>query len=140
MDPTELAAKTVAHYEADDTLLHNETPKPGTDCELCDWMEDATVSLSGMIAEVQMLRTALRQVAQAHAWLAFGECRSFGADVTLLSASDADAVARVALGEYRAGPNVRVKPAPTVGRQARDAENVRRTCIPGLVARRWGSA
>ena len=38
------------------------------------------------------------------------------------------------------GPNVRVKPAPTVGRQARDAENVRRTCIPGLVARRWGSA
>ena len=37
-------------------------------------------------------------------------------------------------------PNVRVKPAPTVGRQARDAENVRRTCIPGLVARRWGSA
>ena len=37
-------------------------------------------------------------------------------------------------------PNVRVKPAPTVGRQARDTENVRRTCIPGLVARRWGSA
>ena len=40
----------------------------------------------------------------------------------------------------REPPNVRVRPAPTVGRQARDAENVRRTCIPGLVARRWGSA
>ena len=37
-------------------------------------------------------------------------------------------------------PNVRVKPAPTVGRQARDAENVPRTGIPGLAARRWGSA
>ena len=42
--------------------------------------------------------------------------------------------------EYLKTPNVRVKPAPTVGRQARDAENVRRTCIPGMVARRWGSA
>ena len=51
------------------------------------------------------LRQALRQVAQAHAWLAFGECRSFGADVALLSPSDADAVARVALGEFREGPN-----------------------------------
>ena len=37
-------------------------------------------------------------------------------------------------------PNVRVKPAPTVGRQARAADNVPRTCGPGLVARRWGSA
>ena len=37
-------------------------------------------------------------------------------------------------------PNVRVKPAPTVGRQARTGENVPRTARPGLVARRWGSA
>ena len=37
-------------------------------------------------------------------------------------------------------PNVRVKPAPTVGRQARAGENVPRTARPGLVARRWGSA
>ena len=59
------------------------------------------------------LRQALRQVAQAHAWLAFGECRSFGADVPLLHASDADAVARVALGEFREGPNVRAeRPQP----------------------------
>jgi len=36
-------------------------------------------------------------------------------------------------------PNVRAKLAPTVGRQARDADNVPRTCGPGLVARRWGS-
>ena len=36
--------------------------------------------------------------------------------------------------------NVRVKPAPTVGRQARTGENVPRTARPGLVARRWGSA
>ena len=55
-------------------------------------------------ADVRALRRALRQVAQAHAWLAFGECRSFGAEVLLLSPSDADAVARVALGEYRHGP------------------------------------
>ena len=37
-------------------------------------------------------------------------------------------------------PNVRGKPAPTVGRQARATENVHGTCGPGLVARRWGSA
>ena len=37
-------------------------------------------------------------------------------------------------------PNVRVKPAPTVGRQAPATENVHRTCCRGLVARRWGSA
>ena len=37
-------------------------------------------------------------------------------------------------------PNVRVKQAPTVGRQARAGENVPRTARPGLVARRWGSA
>ena len=37
-------------------------------------------------------------------------------------------------------PNVRAKPAPTVGRQARAAENVPRTGSLGLVARRWGSA
>ena len=37
-------------------------------------------------------------------------------------------------------PNVRVKPAPTVGRQARAGENVPRTARPGLAARRWGSA
>ena len=39
-----------------------------------------------------------------------------------------------------AEPNVRGKPAPTVGRQARAGENVPRTAGPGLVARRWGSA
>jgi hypothetical protein len=61
-------------------------------------------------ADAERLRAALRQVAQAHAWLAFGECRSFGADVPLLSPSDADAVARVALGEYRDGP-VDAKPS-----------------------------
>ena len=55
---------------------------------------------------VAPLRAYLRQVAQAHAWLAFGECRSFGDDVALLSSSDADAVARVALGEFREPPNV----------------------------------
>ena len=55
----------------------------------------------GMAADIQSLRRALRQVAQAHAWLAFGECRSFGAEVLLLSPSEADAVARVALGERR---------------------------------------
>ena len=37
-------------------------------------------------------------------------------------------------------PNVRVKPVPTVGRQARTGENVPRTASPGLVACRWGSA
>lgn len=62
-------------------------------------------------AKITMLSTALRQVAQAHAWLAFGDCRSFGADVTLLSASDADAVARVALGEYSDGPQNAVRAA-----------------------------
>ena len=36
-------------------------------------------------------------------------------------------------------PNVRAKLAPAVGRQARAADNVPRTCGPGLVARRWGS-
>ena len=56
-----------------------------------------------MAADIQSLRRALRQVAQAHAWLAFGECRSFGAEVLLLSPSEADAVARVALGERRHG-------------------------------------
>ncbi len=37
-------------------------------------------------------------------------------------------------------PNVRAKPAPTVGRQAQATENVHRTRGLGLVARRWGSA
>ena len=37
-------------------------------------------------------------------------------------------------------PNVRAKPDPTAGRQARAGENVQRTAGPGLVARRWGSA
>lgn len=60
-------------------------------------------------AEITRLRTALRQVAQAHAWMAFGDRRSFGADVALLSPSDADAVARVALGEYWEGPNVSIE-------------------------------
>ena len=60
------------------------------------------------VAEITMLRAALRQVAQSHAWLAFGDCRSFGADVALLSPSDADAVARVALGEYCEGPNAKL--------------------------------
>lgn len=50
-------------------------------------------------AAIGRMREALRQVAQAHAWLAFGECRSFGADVPLLTPREADALARVALGE-----------------------------------------
>jgi hypothetical protein len=37
-------------------------------------------------------------------------------------------------------PNVRAKPAPTVGRQAQATENVYRIRGLGLVARRWGSA
>ena len=37
-------------------------------------------------------------------------------------------------------PNVRAKRAPTAGRQARAADNVHRTCGPGLVACRWRSA
>ena len=37
-------------------------------------------------------------------------------------------------------PNVRAKRATTAGRQARDAENVHRTCFAGLVACRWRSA
>jgi hypothetical protein len=37
-------------------------------------------------------------------------------------------------------PNVRAKWATAVRRQARDAENVQRTCSPGLVACRWRSA
>jgi len=41
---------------------------------------------------------------------------------------------------YTVQPNVRVKPAPTVGRQAWAGENVLRTTGPGLVARRWRSA
>ena len=39
-----------------------------------------------------------------------------------------------------ARPNVRAKRAAAVGRQARDAENVQRTCFAGLVACRWRSA
>ena len=46
--------------------------------------------------------------------------------------------------EYSTGvflkPNVRAKRATTAGRQARDAENVHRTCFAGLVACRWRSA
>lgn len=52
--------------------------------------------------EITELRTALRQVASAHAWLAFGECRAFSSALTLLSPSEADAVARAALGECSA--------------------------------------
>jgi len=48
---------------------------------------------------------------------------------------------RVSVGAFVVvEPNVRGKPAPTVGRQARAGENVPRTAGPGLVARRWGSA
>ena len=112
MDQTALATKTLAHYDADETLLHDEAPTPDGDCELCDWMEDAAASLRGMAADIQSLRRALRQVAQAHAWLAFGQCRSFGAEVLLLSPSEADAVARVALGERRHGRDARTYDGP----------------------------
>ena len=61
-------------------------------------------------AEITMLRTALRQVAHAHAWIAFGECRAFGSALEMLSPSEADEVARIALGEYRHGPNDSVEP------------------------------
>ena len=69
-------------------------------------VEELIAQRDAMRAEISMLRKTLRQVAQAHAWRAFGECRSFGADVPLLSPSDVDAVARVALGEFREAPNV----------------------------------
>jgi hypothetical protein len=52
-------------------------------------------------AEINRLREALRQVAQAHAWLAFGESRSYGVDVPLLSPAEADALARFVLGNAR---------------------------------------
>ena len=39
-----------------------------------------------------------------------------------------------------ARPNVRVKPAPTVGRAGPAGENVPRTAGRARVARRWGSA
>ena len=73
----------------------------------------------GMTAEIRALRRALRQVAQAHAWLAFGECRSFGADVLLLSPHDADAVARVALGEYRDGSDAETSRPTTATKETR---------------------
>jgi hypothetical protein len=48
-------------------------------------------------ARIAELERALRIVAQTHAWRAFGECRSFGADVPLLVPSEADLVAKAAL-------------------------------------------
>ena len=69
------------------------------------WPAVQLQDITAMRMEIARLRAALRQVAQALAWRAFGECRSFGADVPLLRAHDADAVARVALGEFREGPN-----------------------------------
>jgi len=47
--------------------------------------------------EIDRLRAALRQVAQSHAWIAFGECRSFGCDVPLLQPHQADALAKEVL-------------------------------------------
>ena len=85
-----------------------------TGADRAGWLEDAEHFQAALAAveERDRLRAALRQVAQAHAWLAFGDCRGFGADVVLLSPSDADAAARVALGEYREGPNVEAKGRP----------------------------
>ena len=48
-------------------------------------------------ARIAELDTALRLVAQSHAWLLFGECRSFGSDVPLLVPKDADLLAHKAL-------------------------------------------
>ena len=59
--------------------------------------------------------------------------------VEALNAKDPAAMWRVAQ-LYVLGPNVRVKPAPAVGRQAPATKNVHRTCGRGLVPRRWGSA
>ena len=61
MNPTDLATKTLAHYDADDTLLHDEAPTRGSACELCDWMEDATVSLRALVAEVAAWRERFPQ-------------------------------------------------------------------------------
>ena len=85
-----------------------------TGADRAGWLEDADHFQAALAAaeDCARLRAALRQVAQAHAWQAFGDCRSFGADVALLSPSDADAVARVALGELREGPNVNSQPHP----------------------------
>lgn len=30
LNPTDLAAKTLAHYDADDTLMHDEAPTDGS--------------------------------------------------------------------------------------------------------------
>ena len=59
--------------------------------------------LAAMTAECAELRDALRQVAQSHAWLAFGECRSYGAEAPLLSPSEADYEARTVLEKCRIG-------------------------------------
>ena len=77
-------------------------PAPLGDPNLND---EAADMIERLQSDCKKMRGALRQVAQAHAWLAFGDCRSFGSDVQLLSPNDADALARVALGEYREGPN-----------------------------------
>ena len=70
--------------------------------------------------------------------LAAGPTLNFEDPVLVSTARAAEAAARIEFGFV--WPNVRVKQAPTVGRQAPAAENVHRTCCRGLVARRWGSA
>jgi hypothetical protein len=59
-------------YTAEELAQHMEN-----DCMIVGY-DDVPTMLRKQEAEIQMLRTALRQVAQAHAWLAFGECRAFG--------------------------------------------------------------
>lgn len=92
--------ETRARYTAEELAQHMEN-----DCMIVGY-DDVPDMLRKQEAEILMLRTALRQVAHSHAWLAFGECRAFGSALKMLSPSEADEVARIALGEYRQGPNV----------------------------------
>ena len=61
MNQLDLAAKTLEHYDEYDTLQHEEAPMYGGNCELCDWMGDAAVSLRALAAEVAAWRDLFPQ-------------------------------------------------------------------------------
>ncbi len=81
-----LIGRLRAHAEAHEYIAN-------ADAEQKQWMND----LYDAADEIERLRDALRKVAQALAWQCFGECRSFGGDVTLLHPRDADALAKAIL-------------------------------------------
>ena len=101
------AEQAVAAERAEIERLRTELANVNNEfgSQTADWPDawkrvaDLKQLLNDRWREAERLRAALRKVAQAHAWLAFGDCRSYGSALEVLSPSEADELARAALKE-----------------------------------------